>query len=133
MKIEIAKKSVHSLKFELLKDDNSKSKKTRQVKIKLENETYVNQKNQKAVMVRNLVEIEIERAAKIDIIYDFEYKLEEIFTETLAKSDEFKHITMSQAYPYIKSYVEQIATMSGAPSVALPYVDFATLPNRDVD
>lgn len=132
MNIELTNKFIENVNYERVKrTDKSKEKKSREVKISLKNETYVNAKNSKSIKVRIFIAIEIEQTVKLDITYDFEYKLEEDFTEEMGRLAEFKSTTMSMAYPYIKAFAEQLVSMSGVSGVMLPFLDFNTLPNKE--
>jgi phage anti-repressor protein len=133
MNIELINKFIDKADFARVKTDKPKVKKTREVKISLKNETFVNTKNPKAIKVRNYITIEIEQTAKLDIIYDFEFRLDIDFSKEIAITEEFKSTTMSMAYPYMKTFAEQMFTMSGISGAELPFLDFNEIPSKNIE
>ncbi|AWO80688.1 hypothetical protein [Serratia marcescens] len=127
MKIELIGKKVAELSLQPLEGESS-SKKTMTAKVTLKNELYSNVKDTKLFRVRYHVQVSIETRLKIEITYDFDFKADADFSEEVAKSEEVRSLVPSMAYPYIKSYSEQLISMSGLGHFNLPYFDFFSDP-----
>lgn len=127
MKIELIGKKVESLVLNPL-EGKSAEKKPMKATVTLNNEIYSNVKDVKLFRVRYFVTITIEARLKMEIIYDFDFKSDEDFSDDKAKSIEVRSVAPSMAYPYIKIYAEQIILMSNLGSFNLPYFDFVDSP-----
>lgn len=123
MKIElIGKRVVHLVVKQL--DSAETDKKSKTAKVTLNNELYSNVKDEKLFRVRYHVVVTIESRLQMEITYDFDFRSEVEFSEDTAKSHEIRSIVPSMAYPYIKTYAEQLMLMSNLGSFNLPYFDF---------
>lgn len=127
MKIELIGKKVVSLTMKPL-EGHAADKKTMTAKVTLNNELYSNVKDAKLFRVKYHVIVTIEARLEIELTYDFDFKAEEDFSEDTGKSYEVRSIAPSMAYPYIKTYVEQLTLMSNLGSFNLPYFDFFSNP-----
>lgn len=123
MKIELIGKKVAELSLHPVEGEAS-SKKTTNAKVTLQNELYTNTKDAKLFRARYTVSISIESRFNIELKYDFDFKNDMDFSEEVAKSQELKSKVPSMVYPYIKTYAEQLISMSGLGSFNLPHFDF---------
>ncbi|HBR6996826.1 TPA: hypothetical protein L9217_000800 [Klebsiella aerogenes] len=127
MKIELINKKVESLVMKPLESDSA-AKKTMSATVKLNNELYSNVKDSKLFRVRYFASVTIEGRLEMDITYDFDFQSEDDFSNEMAKSHEIRSIVPTMAYPYIKTYAEQIILMSNLGRFNLPYFDFFASP-----
>lgn len=127
MKIELINKKVESLVMKPLEGDSA-AKKTMSATVKLNNELYSNVKDSKLFRVRYFASVTIEGRLEMDITYDFDFQSEDDFSNEMAKSHEIRSIVPTMAYPYIKTYAEQIILMSNLGRFNLPYFDFFASP-----
>ncbi|MDQ6483986.1 hypothetical protein [Klebsiella pneumoniae] len=127
MKIELINKKVESLVMKPLEGDSA-AKKTMSATVKLNNELYSNVKDSKLFRVRYFASVTIEGRLEMDITYDFDFHSEDDFSDEMAKSHEIRSIVPTMAYPYIKTYAEQIILMSNLGRFNLPYFDFFDSP-----
>ncbi|HGF3846962.1 TPA: hypothetical protein ACF4OU_002214 [Escherichia coli] len=127
MKIELISKKVERLVMKQLEVDLA-AKKNLNATVNLNNELYTNVKDSKLFRVRYFTSITIEGRLEMDITYDFDFRSEDDFSHEMAKSHEIRSIAPTMAYPYIKTYAEQIILMSNLGRFNLPYFDFLTNP-----
>ncbi|MGG8006367.1 hypothetical protein PGN76_15535 [Klebsiella aerogenes] len=127
MKIELINKKVESLVMKPLEGDSA-AKKTMSATVKLNNELYSNVKDSKLFRVRYFASVTIEGRLEMDITYDFDFQSEDDFSNEMAKSHEIRSVVPTMAYPYIKTYAEQIILMSNLGRFNLPYFDFFASP-----
>lgn len=127
MKIELIGKKVAELSLQPIEGESS-AKKAMTAKVTLNNELYSNVKDAKLFRVRYHVQVTIETRLQIDLTYDFDFKSDADFSEEVAKTLEMRTLVPSMAYPYIKSYSEQLISMSGLGNFNLPYFNFFSEP-----
>ncbi|EKL0720020.1 hypothetical protein FP371_13875 [Citrobacter freundii] len=127
MKIKLINKKVESLVMKPLEGEHTTKKGTNST-VKLNNELYSNVKDSKLFRVRYFASITIEGRLEMDITYDFDFQSEDDFSLEMAKSHELRSIVPTMAYPYIKTYAEQIILMSNIGKFDLPYFDFFASP-----
>ncbi|EIG2865762.1 hypothetical protein AB575_005030 [Escherichia coli] len=127
MKIELISKKVERLVMTRLEGDST-AKKAIKTTVNLNNELYTNVKDSKLFRVRYFASVTIEGRLEMDITYDFDFRLEDDFSHEMAKSYEVRSIAPNMAYPYIKTYAEQIILMSNLGRFTLPYFDFLANP-----
>lgn len=127
MKIELISKKVERLVMTRLEGDST-AKKAIKTTVNLNNELYTNVKDSKLFRVRYFASVTIEGRLEMDITYDFDFRSEDDFSHEMAKSYEVRSIAPNMAYPYIKTYAEQIILMSNLGMFTLPYFDFLANP-----
>ncbi|ENJ2006391.1 hypothetical protein AB0598_005256 [Escherichia coli] len=127
MKIELISKKVERLVMTRLEGDST-AKKAIKTTVNLNNELYTNVKDSKLFRVRYFASVTIEGRLEMDITYDFDFRSEDDFSHEMAKSYEVRSIAPNMAYPYIKTYAEQIILMSNLGRLTLPYFDFLANP-----
>ncbi|MEB4673208.1 hypothetical protein MXL54_00260 [Enterobacteriaceae bacterium G50] len=127
MKIELIGKRIVNIALNQI-DGTDTDKKSKTAKVTLNNELYSNVKDEKLFRVRYHVVVIIESRLQIEITYDFDFRSEVEFSEDLAKSHEIRTIVPSMAYPYIKTFAEQLMLLSNLGSFNLPYFDFFSSP-----
>ncbi|HFW4698033.1 TPA: hypothetical protein ACIBSJ_002367 [Salmonella enterica subsp. enterica serovar Mississippi] len=132
MKIELINNKVESLVMKPLEGEPA-AKKTMNSTVKLNNELYSNVKDAKLFRVRYFASVTIEDKLEMEITYDFDFKSEDDFSLEMAKSHELRSIVPTMAYPYIKTYAEQIILMSNIGKYNLPYFDFFAGPMKTND
>ncbi|WP_112048751.1 hypothetical protein, partial [Escherichia coli] len=120
MKIELISKKVERLVMTRLEGDST-AKKAIKTTVNLNNELYTNVKDSKLFRVRYFASVTIEGRLEMDITYDFDFRSEDDFSHEMAKSYEVRSIAPNMAYPYIKTYAEQIILMSNLGRFTLPY------------
>lgn len=126
MTLNLVSKKVHKANLEMIQGDHGKKK--AKANVTISNEFYGNTKDQRLFRIRYEVEVTIENVVKVDISYDFDFTTDfEVSSELLA-SLEVRSIAPSLAYPYIKSYAEQLISMSGLGYYDLPYINFSEEP-----
>lgn len=123
MKIELIGKRVTSLAMAPI-EGKATAKKTMTAKVTLNNEIYSNVKDSKLFRVKYHVIVMVEDWFKIELNYEFDFKSEEDFSWEIVKSHEVRSVVPSIAYPYIKTYAEQLMVISNIGNFNLPYIDF---------
>ena len=126
MKLNLVSKKVHKATLEMIQGDSGKKK--AKANVTISTEFYGNTKDQNLFRIRYEVEVTIENVVKVDISYDFDFTTDSEVSSELFASFEVRSIAPSLAYPYIKSYAEQLISMSGLGSFNLPYIKFTEEP-----
>ncbi|MFB0711434.1 hypothetical protein ACEU59_09705 [Buttiauxella noackiae] len=96
--------------------------------INFDNEVYLNNHNSKLFRVRYNISVSIPHQVEVNLEYDFDFQSDEAVDTSLPKSSTILSSVPAFAYPYIKSYIENILNMSGYGSTPLPYIDFLKNP-----
>jgi|GEM_PF-1633106 len=123
MKIELIGKRVVNLTLNQI-DGDKKAEKSTAAKVTLDSQLFANVKDTKLFRVKYHSITTIEARLQVELTYEFDFKSNEDFSEETAKSYEVISLVPSMAYPYIKTYVEQVLVMSNLGSFQLPYFDF---------
>ncbi|HCB2882995.1 TPA: hypothetical protein SCR51_001259 [Citrobacter freundii] len=126
MKLNLVSKKVHRASLEAIQGEPPKKK--NKANVTISNEIYGNAKDPNLVRIRYAVAVIIDNVTKLDIDYDFDFKTDSEITSEFANSIEVRSSAPSLAYPYIKSYAEQLISLSGLGYYNLPYFDFISDP-----
>ncbi|WP_017346149.1 hypothetical protein [Pantoea sp. A4] len=122
MKISLIAKAVSSASIKSL--PKVEGKKERKITVKLDRKLFGNQKKSNVFRASYTAVISVEGAAQVEITYNFDFECDVDFSQEVAESDAVNVKAPTYAYPYIKSYAENLISMSGLGSYTLPYFDF---------
>ncbi|HHR5847312.1 TPA: hypothetical protein ACS7XE_001491 [Providencia alcalifaciens] len=99
-----------------------------QLHINLGSEIFKNNNDKKLFRVRYPFNLEIKGLVKISLSYDFDFTSEKEINNEMLSSELVTITAPSIAYPYIKTYVENILSSSGYAGITIPYLDFNETP-----
>ncbi|HEJ9542875.1 Uncharacterised protein [Proteus vulgaris] len=131
MKVKILYKTVHNLNLKNLEEGEVKQ--DNELRLTLATEIFHNNKDATLVKFRYTVTTVIKDEVSVDLIYDFAFKSEDEITESFNESDTATVMIPNLAYPYIKSYIENILSISGYKKINLPYINFFEEPLKPVE
>ncbi|HBU8232617.1 TPA: hypothetical protein MDC20_003282 [Morganella morganii] len=126
MNITINAKRVTSLT--LTQDDENESVSDKKLHISIGSEIFENHKNRKLFRIRYPFNLVIKGVVTASLNYDFDFiSDEDVSSDTL--SSELVTITApSLAFPYIKTYIENVLSSSGYAGISIPFLDFSLTP-----
>ncbi len=126
MNITINAKRVTSLT--LTQDDENEAVSDKKLHISIGSEIFENHKNRKLFRVRYPFNLVIKGVVTASLNYDFDFiSDEDVSSDTL--SSELVTITApSLAFPYIKTYIENVLSSSGYAGISIPFLDFSLTP-----
>lgn len=126
MNITINAKRVTSLT--LTQDDENEAVSDKKLHISIGSEIFENHKNRKLFRIRYPFNLVIKGVVTASLNYDFDFiSDEDVSSDTL--SSELVTITApSLAFPYIKTYIENVLSSSGYAGISIPFLDFSLTP-----
>ncbi|HEK2652381.1 TPA: hypothetical protein ACQFK6_001486 [Proteus mirabilis] len=126
MSIKLMHKKVERLELRALSKGEIEQKK--EVHINIGSTIYAHSTDKKMVRINYPVSLSIKDNVHISISYDFYFSSSEEITEEFNNSEVARKDAPALAYPYIKSYIEGVLTMSGYKDFEIPFIDFAEDP-----
>lgn len=96
--------------------------------INFDNDVFINNQNSKLFRVRYNIFVSIPHKVEVTLVYDFDFQSNEDVDAGLAKSSTVLSDVPAFAYPYIKTYIENVLSMSGFGFTPLPYLNFLQNP-----
>lgn len=126
MNITINAKRVTSLT--LTQDDKNEAVSDKKLHISIGSEIFENHNNRKLFRIRYPFNLVIKGVVTASLNYDFDFiSDEDVSSDTL--SSELVTITApSLAFPYIKTYIENVLSSSGYAGISIPFLDFSLTP-----
>ncbi|MET4892236.1 hypothetical protein [Morganella morganii] len=126
MNISLIDKRVLSLSLSHL--DAKESESDGQIHIKIGSEIFTKKDDVTLFRVRYPFNLEIKGLVKISLLYDFDFKSDSDITPETLSSELLTITAPTLAYPYIKSYVENLLSVSGYAVTGIPFLDFTVTP-----
>lgn len=126
MTISLTHKRVVSLNLITLSDGEIELKNN--VRLTMGSELFLNSNHKNMIRVRYPVSLIIKDKIMIDVEYDFYFSATEEFTPDIIDSPLLRTKMPSLAYPYIKSYLDNLVFASGYDSTTIPFLDFMEEP-----
>lgn len=122
MGIKLTHKKVERLELSALSKGQIEQEK--EVHINIGSTIYGHSTNKNMVRISYPVSLLIKDNVSISIDYDFYFTSSEEITEGFDSSEVARKDAPALAYPYIKSYIEGVLTMSGYKDFEIPFIDF---------
>ncbi|MBQ0533982.1 hypothetical protein J7S75_06465 [Providencia huaxiensis] len=117
---------IHKLvqQVELKRLDDGEIEQENELKLTFGTEIFHNQKDTTLVKFRHSITVVVKDEVSVGLIYDFTFKTDASITDEFNESEEAVRVIPNLAYPYIKTYVENILVTSGYKDISLPYLNF---------
>lgn len=126
MNTKIVAKKVTKLSFNQL--EPGEIEQDSQVHINIGTDIYANSNNKNLFRIKYPINLIVRDIINISIDYDFDFLIDEEVTPSILGSELVSSKTPSLAYPYIKTYLENLITLSGYPNINIPYINFFETP-----
>ncbi|EML0361299.1 hypothetical protein RI835_000624 [Providencia rettgeri] len=122
MDIELTHKRVDQLTMESL--TKGQIEQEQPITVNIGSTVYAHDQDKKMVRINYPVIVTVKDNVTISIGYNFYFKLSESVADDFHKSETARKTAPALAYPYIKSYIENVLLLSGYRDFSIPFLDF---------